>query len=110
MKNNLAALENVFHYLNSLSPMEPKDLEPLVGKYKTEFYRAKKTIFKEGEHYRKVTFIVNGLVKKYYLTSAKKEFIKEFTWEGQITTPYASLLKNTASTYTMRAIEDTTLL
>jgi CRP-like cAMP-binding protein len=103
-------LQKVFEYLKNLVQIEYKDLEPILGHFKKESFQSKSLIFSEGEQYQKVTFILSGLVKKYYLTNDGKEFIKEFTWENQITTPYASLLMNGPTTYTMEALEDTVLL
>jgi CRP-like cAMP-binding protein len=103
-------LERVYHYLRTLVDLSPEDMAWLEGRYQKEIFRAKDLIFREGEPYQKVTFILKGLVKKYYLTSEGKEFIKEFTWEGQITTPYASLLQKTPASYTMEALEETELL
>lgn len=100
----------VYEYLRTMGDLELKDLEPLLGHIQKANYPAKSVIFSEGDQYQKITFILKGLVKKYYLTSEGKEFIKEFTWEGQITSPYASLLTNTPATYTMEALEDTTAL
>jgi CRP-like cAMP-binding protein len=57
-----------------------------------------------------VGFLIRGLVKKFYLTEDGKEFIKEFVWEGQTMTPYASLLRNVPATYTMEALEETEVL
>lgn len=85
-------------------------LEPLRGLYRKESHPARAAIFREGEPYRKVAFILEGLVKKSYRTGEGKEFIKEFAWEGQVTTPYASLLRGIPATYTLEALEDTTLL
>ena len=103
-------LEKVFAYPKTLAPIEAADLAPLVGRYREESFPARTAIFKEGEDYRKVTFILRGLVKKFYLTEDGKEFIKEFTWENQITTPYAAILRNIPATYTMETLEETTVL
>lgn len=101
----------VYLYLKTLSPgLAPEDLAPLAGRTRRELFPARAAIFKEGETYRKVTFLLRGLAKKFYLTEDGKEFIKEFTWEGQITTPYASLLRNVPATYTMEALEETEAL
>jgi CRP-like cAMP-binding protein len=103
-------LSKVYLYLKTLADLEPADLAPFVGKYARETVPAKTVIFSEGDPYRKVAFLLRGLVKKFYLTESGQEFIKEFTWEGQITTPYASLLRNQPATYTMVALEETELL
>jgi CRP-like cAMP-binding protein len=103
-------LESVLRYLQTLAPLEMTDLAPLVGAYRSEKFPAKTVIFKEGDDYRKVTFILRGLVKKSYLTEEGKEFIKEFSWENQITTPYASILMKIPATYTMETLEETEVL
>lgn len=103
-------LEAVYLYLKTLSDIQPQELSGLAGAYTKEHFRAKETIFNEGDHYTKVTFIMHGLIKKSYLTHEGKEFIKEFVCEAQITTPYASLLQKGPATYTMTALEDTSLL
>jgi CRP-like cAMP-binding protein len=108
---SLEELQRVYQYLKAFIPdLSFEDLAPLAGSYRRETFRAKETVFSEGESYRKITFILSGLVKKYYLTNDGKEFIKEFAWEGQVTTPYASILRKIPATYTMEALEDLELL
>ena len=112
MKRNekkMKSLEPVLRYLQTLAPFETHDLAPFVGRYQTEIFKENDIIFSEGAFYNRVAFILEGLVKKYYLTSGGREFFKEFTWEGQITTPYASLLQGIPATYTMQALEGTRL-
>ena len=106
----ISELKPVYDYLRTLVSIEPADLAPLVGKIDRSTYPAHAHVFREGESFTKVTFLLEGLVKKYYLTSNGKEFIKEFTWEGQVTTPYASLLRKGPTTYSMETLEPTTLL
>lgn len=104
-------LQGVFEYLKAGVPdLEPRDLAPLAGRYQRESYPARAVIFAEGDRYQKVTYILRGLVKKSYLTHEGQEYIKEFAWEGQITTPYASLLQGGPATYTMEALEPIELL
>jgi CRP-like cAMP-binding protein len=104
-------LEGVYRYLKALVPdLEPGDLSVLAGQYQRESYPSRTIVFAEGDLYSKVTFVLQGLVKKSYLTHEGKEYIKEFTWEGQITTPYASLLLGEPASYTMETLEPTELL
>lgn len=67
-------------------------------------------LFKQGDVYSRVAFIVHGLVKKFYLTEKGQEFIKEFSQSGELIAPYSSLIKNKPAMFTLRALEDCELL
>jgi CRP-like cAMP-binding protein len=103
-------LQRVFTYINSFASFSLEDLAVLQGNYTHQQFAEDDIIFNEGEYYSHVTFILKGMVKKFYTTDDGKEFIKEFAWENQITTPYASLIQKVPATYSMQAIEATELL
>ena len=103
-------LKNIYEYLSQYCEISMEDLMPLLGNLKEEELKAEEVLFSDGESYKKVTFVTYGLLKKVYLNADGKEYIKEFVWEGQSSTPYASLLMGTPATYTMKAIEKTKLL
>jgi CRP-like cAMP-binding protein len=108
---DLTKLSAVFNYLKTLvEDFTFQDLQCLIGNIEQESFKSNDMIFQEGDNYTKVTFLLEGLVKKTYVTREGKEFIKEFTWEGQISTPYASLLQNLPASYSMQALEPTTII
>ncbi|MBS1961622.1 MAG: Crp/Fnr family transcriptional regulator [Bdellovibrionales bacterium] len=104
-------LEGVYRYLKTLvADFRPEDLGSLADSVRREVFPARSTVFREGDRYRKVLFLKRGLLKKSYATEDGKEFVKEFVWEGQSTTPYAAILRDEACTYTMEALEETEAL
>lgn len=64
----------------------------------------------EGQDFRFASFVHKGLFESFYLTKDGKKFIKKFYWEGQPMAPYHSLLTNTPSNITIKAIEPSTVL
>jgi CRP-like cAMP-binding protein len=55
-------------------------------------------------------FIVQGLVKYYYIDSDGNEWIKHFSAENDFVASYASFLYQTPSLYFIESLEETTIL
>jgi len=97
----------IYDYCKPIADIKLEELLPLEGKIKEVQFNPDEVIFFEGEHYESTIFIKSGLLKKLYTTTSGKEYIKEFVWEGQSTTPYYSILTQAPTTYTLKAIEKT---
>ena len=97
----------IYDYFKSIADIKLEELLPLEGCIKVLQFNPEEVIFLEGEHYGASIFIKSGLLKKLYTTANGKEYIKEFVWEGQSTTPYYSILTQAPTTYTLKAIEKT---
>ena len=89
----------------------PSDHYPIIKEifyYKTlkkgEFY------CKEGEYTTTVSFLLNGIVKGYYLTTNGEEHIKAFGKKGQFITSYRSLILKEPSNFNIQAVTDCSLL
>lgn len=65
---------------------------------------------REGDVPDKLGFIVQGLMKFYYVDPKGNEWIKHFSAENDFVSSYASFLYQTPSLYDIEAMEDTTLL
>ena len=102
--------ESLYSHLKSLCSLSRVDFEAMIPNLKRETLEKNTYLFQEGESYQKIAFIVQGLVKKFYLTSDGKEFIKEFSCENEIIAPYSSLLQNHAASFSIKTLEDTVLL
>jgi CRP-like cAMP-binding protein len=75
-----------------------------------ECYTKGSCFVREGEIPFKIGFLVQGLVKYYYIDADGNEWIKHFSAEKEFVASYASFLYQTPSLYFIEAIEETTLL
>lgn len=99
----------LFKALQELSSITHEDFLMLQAQLRTEIIGEGEELFKDGEVFNRVAFIVSGLVKKFYLTEDGKEFIKEFSTSGEVIAPYSSLLQQKPALFTVQALEKTQL-
>jgi CRP-like cAMP-binding protein len=64
----------------------------------------------EGQHPRKVGFVVKGLFSQYYTSNNGDIIIKYFFPEQRLAASVSAMLTKTPSIFTITAIEDTTVL
>jgi len=73
-------------------------------------YPKEENFVSEGQVPRKVAFVVKGLFSQYYTSNEGDIVIKYFFPENRIAGSIVSMLSNTASMFTIAAIEPTTVL
>ncbi len=64
----------------------------------------------EGQHPRKVAFIVKGLFSQYYISDKGETIIKTFFPELRLAASVSAMLSNRPSLFTITAIENSTVL
>jgi CRP-like cAMP-binding protein len=78
--------------------------------FKNECCTKGRYFIRDGEIPSKMGFIVQGLVKYYYIDSDGNEWIKHFSAENDFVASYASFLYQTPSLYFIESLEETTIL
>lgn len=78
--------------------------------FKAEEYKRGQFFVSEGEIPAKLGFIEKGLLKYFYIDHKGNEWIKYFSAENSFVASYGSFLFQTASLYSIEAVEDTAIL
>jgi CRP-like cAMP-binding protein len=73
-------------------------------------YRKGENFISEGQKPKKIAFVVKGLFSQYYIADNGDTIIKYFFPEERLAASVSAMLNNTASMFTITAIEDTTVL
>src|SRR4051794_10982593 len=104
------AIPSLFETLQRFVNLSSEDLAILKPWLRQDSFPTGSYVFREGDAYHRVGFIVQGLAKKFYLTSDGKEFIKEFSRERDIIAPLSSLLQRKPAHFSVEVLEPTVLL
>ena len=104
MKHQLK--EHFLRYVN----IEDSEIDEIYSKFTREVFHKKEYLLQEGQVCRKYYFILNGLVRSFYIDSKGNEKITQFALENWWLTNMESFIKNTPSSITVQAIEPTTVL
>ena len=70
----------------------------------------KQTILNQGEICRDVFFVVDGLLRVFFVDDQLEEKTFHFSFENTFSADYESFLKKTPSNYSIQALEDTTII
>jgi CRP-like cAMP-binding protein len=100
----IAEIEKISDKKDPINRAEIKNI------FRVECYTKGSCFVREGEIPFKIGFLVQGLVKYYYIDADGNEWIKHFSAEKEFVASYASFLYQTPSLYFIEAIEETTLL
>lgn len=110
-KNDLHHFALLYSELQKFcSSNENIDLEDLKKVFKVYTYNQGQYFVKEGDIPDKLGFVVQGLMKYYYIDTEGNEWIKHFSSENDFVSSYASFLRQTPSLYNIEAMEKTTIL
>lgn len=77
---------------------------------RVKHYTAGEHVIMVGEPSVIVGFIVHGLVRFYYITHDGQDMTKSFCQEGEFVGAYDAFIQQTPTTFSIEALEDTTLL
>lgn len=104
-----ASLLQLHRALNRLSAIPDDQWSALQELLREKFVQKGETFVEIGDRTGEMGFVVSGLLRKYYLNEEGQEFIKGFSWENEIASPYASLITGQPSNIHIEALEDTHL-
>jgi CRP-like cAMP-binding protein len=102
----LPGLGHLKQAINSLSSLSTKDWQSFEKKLRWSRFPAKSFLVEQGTTVQQIHFVVRGIVKTMYIEKSGKEITKGFVSEGQICTPYVSILTGIPANFAMIALED----
>ena len=96
--------------LESYGPLTAESRAALQQIIVPKTYARNDYFIREGQHARSVGFVVKGLFSQYFTAANGDVIIKRFFPEGYYCASMSALLSNTPSTFTIKALEDTSTL
>ena len=99
-------LNNVQQYIQ----LDEKEIDVLISLLSEKKIKKKEFILYSGSVCLNNHFVIKGCLKKYYINTEGKERIFEFGIENQWITDHNSFWKQTPSSFSIEAIEDTDII
>ncbi|HEX6226406.1 MAG TPA: Crp/Fnr family transcriptional regulator [Chryseolinea sp.] len=99
----------LYNHLRIHGHFTDEEIEPILRLFSTRNLRKHQYVLQEGDVSSRDIFVVKGLLRKYSLHD-DKEWISQFTTEGQWVTDHASQLTQGPSKYYIDALEDSKIL
>ncbi|HYE54484.1 MAG TPA: Crp/Fnr family transcriptional regulator [Chitinophagaceae bacterium] len=96
-----------FESYGALSAASKAALEQIINR---KLYKRNDYFIREGQCPRNIAFVCEGLFSQYFTSSDGDVIIKRFFPEGYYCTSMSALVSNTPSNFTIKALEDTTVL
>jgi CRP-like cAMP-binding protein len=100
-------MDELFAYLESLSPMSPELRAALVGRFGKESYRKNKVMLRAGDKCDWIGFVERGLIKVCYDVPRGGEHIVSFAQEGEVVFAAGAFTTSAASSVSIVAMDET---
>jgi CRP-like cAMP-binding protein len=110
MAKLLPGLENLKNAIGTFGELSANEWESFEARLHFSQFKAKNILVEQGATVRHIHFVTRGLVKTAFIEKSGKELTKGFVSEGQICTPYVSILTGQPASFAMIALEDTETL
>ena len=104
------ARANFIQGLESYGPLSPRSRSALESVLTTNAYKRNDYFIRAGERPKHVAFVYKGLFSQYFTSPEGDVVIKRFFPEGYFCTSMSALLANAPSNFTIKALEDTSVL
>ncbi|HEY4109781.1 Crp/Fnr family transcriptional regulator [Puia sp.] len=98
-------MEQAIHFLNSILSLDPDLRSYLESKFRTDRYKKKAILVKEGDIARRIGFIEKGLVRGYCIKEDGSEFTYWFMKEGDIMISVDSFFNQTPADEFVEVVE-----
>lgn len=105
-QNWISLLKNEFLKLN-IPPDEWKKFEKML---KPQKLKKDEFLIKEGDDPEKITFVISGLFRAFYITEKGEDKTIIFRGKGRILAAYSSFLENKKSKFSIQALKESTVL
>lgn len=98
------------YYFNRYVEFSNKEIDTIFDKVIVKKFKKKDYLLQQGKICKIKFFITKGLVRSFYIDNKGNEKIVQFAIENWWVTNFESFVKNTPSSCSIQAIEDTTSL
>lgn len=103
-------LENIKKLISNYIEISDEEWIAYASKLYIQQIEKKQTILSQGEICRDVFFVVDGLLRVFFVDDQLEEKTFHFSFENTFSADYESFLKKTPSNYSIQALEDTTII
>ncbi len=97
-------------FLNKEPSLKPEETELIVSYFKSEFLEREKPLLSEGDLYRKLVFVADGILRVFVLDLNGNEVVKNFIEPQSFFAETDSIEKNLPSHINVSAVTDSRLL
>lgn len=108
--SNIKMKDQIKKYFNRYVDFNDVEITEIYSKLTSEIFQKKDYLLKEGQICKSNYFIINGLVRSFYINNKGNEKITQFALENWWITNIESYIKNVPSYLSIQAIEKTTVL
>ena len=99
-----------FNKLDSLYPLPNEEKELLFSKTHPLKLKKNEYFIRAGDFEHRIGFMVNGLIKYFYICPDGADYIRYFCQGNQFVSAYSSLATGDSSAYFIQCLEDTTMV
>ena len=92
-------------YLQLFSHLSPEELKLFRSQLSIKQYKQKDYFFKNGEIQKKMGFVCEGLLRRYYINEKGKTITTGFVKENEYATDYPAFIQQRPSKYYMEFLE-----
>ena len=103
-------LENIKTVISNYIEINDEEWIYYSSKFRVKEIKKKEIILTEGTICRDVFFVVNGLLRVFFVDNNGEEKTFHFSLENTFSADYESFLKRIPSNYSIQALEDTTVV
>ena len=107
MKKQIEGLSKFKAVLESMSTLPEKEWKYISKHLDFRVYDTGELLFCTGDFLNEIFFILDGIVRFYYLTEEGKEFIKHFAMENDFVGSFSSMVLKTPCRFSVQALEKT---
>jgi len=101
-----ASLERLRSVICAIADVPASEWEYFAGQLQEREYGKGQTLLMAGDRIREFYFVLNGILRYYYLTPEGKEFNKAFAKENDFAGSIGGLISSAPSRFSIEAIED----
>ncbi len=100
-----------FHdYINAISPIPKETFDNLETCFSSALLRKNEYFVREGQYAQEIGFLINGIVRAFFLNEDGKEYTKQFFVGPSIIGAYTSLLTRQSNKIAQQALTDCEIL
>lgn len=103
-------LENIKKVISSYIEINNEEWISYSSKFRVKEISKKEIILSQGDICREVFFVVDGLLRMFFVDNNGEEKTFHFSFENTFSADYESFLKKIPSSYSIQALEDTTVV
>lgn len=103
-------LETIKKVISNYIEINDEEWSSYSSGFSTQTFKKKEIILAQGDLCREVFFVVEGLLRVFFVDGEGEEKTFHFSFEHTFSADYESFLKKMPSNYSIQALEDTTVV